>query len=236
MKNNVYKIYRYEKKYLLGKVLANDIQEEIKHLMNQDENGTTGGQYLVRSLYFDSIYNKDYYDKMDGVENRKKIRIRIYSIKDIFGKLESKIKCGDLQTKKSIIISRYEIEELIKGNYEVLLDDASEERLHFYITLKNELYKPVTMVEYDRTAFFSSQYNTRVTFDRNVRFSETNYNLFSNNVAVKEAFIGKTILEVKYNEKLLPYISKQLSNYNLTQMAISKYCTCRPVMTGMILD
>ena len=33
---------------------------------------------MVRSLYFDSLEDSDYYDKLDGVMNRKKIRLRIY--------------------------------------------------------------------------------------------------------------------------------------------------------------
>ena len=45
---------------------------------------SNNGSYKVRSLYFDTPYNKDFYEKINEQELRKKVRIRIYSPNDKF--------------------------------------------------------------------------------------------------------------------------------------------------------
>ena len=53
-------------------------------------NGSQG--YRIRSLYFDTIHEKDYEDKIDGLEIRRKIRLRIYDPAADFAMLEMKQK------------------------------------------------------------------------------------------------------------------------------------------------
>ena len=39
-------------------------------------------------------------------------------------------------------------------------------------------YVPVVMVEYNRMAYVCPQYDTRITFDSEVKYSESNFDLF----------------------------------------------------------
>ena len=48
--------------------------------------------YMIRSMYFDSINDDDYYEKLSGEVNRKKIRLRIYDKEGELVKLEIKQK------------------------------------------------------------------------------------------------------------------------------------------------
>ena len=72
---------RYEFKYILSKNKADKIENEIKHFMVLDKNAIkkANNKYFVRSLYFDNPINSNFYEKVDGMQIRKKFRIRSYS-------------------------------------------------------------------------------------------------------------------------------------------------------------
>ena len=91
------------------------------------------------------------------------------------------------------------------------------------------LYRPVVMVEYDRLAYFHPLYNTRITFDYNIKSSESNFDLFDKKINYTNIFNDYVILEVKYNKKLLGFISDILKKQKLTMLSISKYCISRKV-------
>ena len=110
------KVYREEKKFLIN------IEDFLKTshyldglLMQDDHNGTFG--YRIRSLYFDTAYDNDYFEKLDGVELRRKIRLRIYDPAATTAKLEMKQKQGPYQLKRSLTISREDKEEAPVGTY-----------------------------------------------------------------------------------------------------------------------
>ena len=65
-------ILRTEKKYPLDYLDARKLCGKLNRVLQPDPHcaGTDG--YLVRSLYFDSYDNEDYFDKAAGLENRKK--------------------------------------------------------------------------------------------------------------------------------------------------------------------
>ena len=81
---------------------------------------------MVRSLYFDSIYDNDYFDKISGLEVRKKIRLRIYSPEQTTVKLELKQKRGSAQKKTSLSITKKQAEEMVCGNYTGLAELNSD--------------------------------------------------------------------------------------------------------------
>ena len=224
------KVNRQENKYLLNQIQTKQVESELSKILTKDEN-SKNGDYLVRSLYFDSINNIDFKTKLAGTEIRKKIRIRTYDPKSDKCKLEVKLKNGEYQKKISIWIDKNTANELIKGNYSVLFDyfNKSEDAIYIYKEMALGCYKPVALIEYDRCAFTYPEYDTRITIDKNIRTSETDFDLFSENVQ----FIPRTdelnVLEVKYNEKLMKFISDTLKKYNITKTSVSKYILGRPV-------
>lgn len=88
--------------------------------MTQDpHNGTHG--YIIRSLYFDTPYDTDFFEKQAGVELRRKLRLRCYDPGLDYAMLEMKQKQGTRQLKRSLRISRADALRLIKGDYTTLL-------------------------------------------------------------------------------------------------------------------
>ena len=105
-----------------------------------------------------------------------------------------KQKNGDLQHKISIWITKDDALELIHKNYSVLIKyiDENEDAKLFYTTMTLGCYAPVALIEYDRIAYVYNMYNTRITFDMNVRTSESNFNLSR-----------RETLSLFYNDKII---------------------------------
>ena len=91
------------------------------------------------------------------------------------------------------------------------------------------LYRPVVQIAYDRLAYKYPMYDTRVTLDMNVRSSESNMDIFSQDVQYTPILRENVVLEVKYSGKPMGFLSALLSQFHLTQGAYSKYCAGRPV-------
>lgn len=86
------------KKYSISLETGRQLTVRLSRVFHRDRYGGRNG-YLVRSLYFDSIYDDDYFDKINGLEYRKKIRLRIYDPDQDWAKLEVKEKRGSVQVK-----------------------------------------------------------------------------------------------------------------------------------------
>lgn len=196
--------------------------------MPDSHNGQNG--YLVRSLYFDTLENKDFYQKNMGIEIRRKIRLRIYDPNAKFAMLEIKQKQGDNQMKRSLKISREDAIELTNGHYECLLNYKDSFALECYSYMISEGYFPVCIVQYTRKAYICRENNIRITFDSNLVATESNFNIFDNNLLMYPVFPRNNIvLEVKYNGFLLSYVKDIVEQVDKLQISVSKYCLARQV-------
>lgn len=221
------KVARQEKKYLIGTEDAYKLNNYLSKMLIEDKhNGIEG--YIVRSLYFDTIYNKDFKDKEDGIELRRKIRLRIYNEEDKFALLEMKQKEGMYQLKRSLKINKNDAKELINRNYSVLLKYEEDFAKECYGIMNMQCYIPKTIVQYNRKAFIAKENNIRITFDSNIIATEACTNIYEKNLNMYPVFNkGNTVLEVKYNGFLLGYIKDILNNVDKSEVSVSKYCLAR---------
>lgn len=220
-------VFREEKKYLIGIEDRFKLNNYLKNFIMEDpHNGAEG--YLVRSLYFDTLNEKDFTEKQEGIEMRRKVRLRIYSPKDEYAKLEIKQKQGNYQKKRSLKIKREDAQKLIKGNYGVLLDYEEEFAKECFTIMSTQFYRPKSIVQYNRSAFIARENNIRITFDTNIIATETCYDIFSDKLNMYPVFSKyNTILEVKYNGFLLSYIKDMLEMVQKSELSVSKYCLAR---------
>lgn len=221
-------VMRTEKKYSITWAQQNVLLRRLSSIMKTDENSDIGG-YLVRSLYFDSIYDDDYFDKINGLEFRKKIRLRIYSPDQDNVKLELKQKQGVAQRKKSLIITRHLAEKMIAGNYSGLANLDSELAAKFYQLLETGIYRPKCIVEYHRIAFVENSNETRITFDSEIGVSYLFEDFFKMDLPLIPVW-KEPILEVKYNGFLLENIKQMLDFADTSELAVSKYAMSRQIL------
>ena len=71
-------VLREEKKFLLNQAEALKLRNYLSNVVHTDSHNGLDG-YQVRSLYFDSLSNRDFQEKEDGLELRRKLRLRVYS-------------------------------------------------------------------------------------------------------------------------------------------------------------
>ena len=216
----ILKTFRHEYKYVISYDEMLKLRTKFNEILtiDRDYNG-----YMIRSLYFDSIEDNDYYDKLGGEINRKKIRLRIYESNSKKVKLELKSKYDVHQIKESLVISREDAEKLIEENYDVLLTYDSEVAHKIYIMLKKGLYKPKVIIEYKRIAYITST-TTRVTFDFEIKSSTDVKSFFKDKINYNYLTDKKdVVLEVKFDRFLEPYITNVLSCYSSRFQSVSKY-------------
>lgn len=234
MNQNTFRVGRNEYKYILTPGEALSLKRRLETLLERDSHSGPDG-YTVRSLYFDALDNRDFHRKLAGVQTRKKIRLRVYSPDDTEVKLEAKRKDGDAQTKLTLLISREAARRVTDGDFSALTgcfggtDQQNMTAVYFYTVMTLGCYRPVTMVEYNRTAFTFPAGDVRITFDENVRATEADCDLFRADPLYVPVTDGRCILEVKYTGKMVGFISDALKPYHLTRLAVSKYCMSRPV-------
>ena len=224
---NLNNVYREEKKFLISTQEARIKSAYLEQFLTEDaHNGTIG--YTIRSLYFDTINDTDYFGKLDGLELRRKIRLRIYDPSNDFAMLEMKQKQGQYQFKRSLKISREHAEILITGDYSPLLLYPEDFAAECYALMNMNLYRPKTIVEYTRKAFVAKENKIRVTFDSNIRATETSFDLYSPTLNMNPVLDPyDVVLEVKYNGFLLDYIKNALGTINRNELSVSKYMLAR---------
>lgn len=222
-------VMRQEKKYLITLADMYRLSGLLSQVMIRDEHGGAQG-YRIRSLYFDTLNEGDFYDKVEGMELRRKIRLRIYDPDADFAMLEMKQKQGAYQKKRSLRMRREDAQQLAAGHYSVLLTYSEPFAAECFALMNQMCYRPKTIVEYQRQAFIAKENRIRVTLDHHIIATESCLDLFSpdlNMYPVLDPF--NVVLEVKYNGFLLSYIKSAVSQANRSELSVSKYCLARGV-------
>lgn len=189
-----------------------------------DEN-MRDGEYFIRSLYFDSYSDKVLREKLDGLGDREKFRIRFYNMDSSFVRLEKKSKKAGLCQKRSAELTREQVQKIIAGDAGFL--EFSEEPLcrELYIKMLTEKLRPKMIVDYKRMAYVFPYGNVRVTFDRDISSSYDLENFFGETSKIPVP--NEIILEVKYDE-FLPQIIADITQLGGRQScSFSKYAAAR---------
>lgn len=214
----ILKTFRHEYKYVIPYGDMLELRNKLDEILTLDR----GGAYVVRSIYFDSPDDKDYYDKQGGEMIRKKLRLRIYDINSDTAKLEIKGKYDYHQLKESLVISKEVAKRIINGEYSDLLTMDNELAKKIYVLLQSG-YRPKVIIEYDRAAYITTT-TTRITFDYNIKRSHDFEKFYTNDINYLELTNpNDVVLEVKFDRFLEPYISKILEKYTNRYQSVSKY-------------
>lgn len=227
-------VYRSELKYLISYADAATLKTRLASVLHTDVHAADG-TYRVKSLYYDTPFGTDYREKLDGLEKRRKLRLRIYDEHSPCAKLELKQKNGNFQHKTSLEISQADARLLASGIYTPLFSCHDETAMRLYSILMTNGYRPAVIIEYDRTAFSYPAFDVRLTLDARVRSSESNLDLYNEHLPWNPVFTDAMILEVKFNRTLPGFIRKLLKPCRLTAISFSKYCAGRSVVGTYLL-
>ena len=168
----------------------------------------------VNSVYFDTDNYSSIRQNLDGVSNKKKIRIRWYGNKNIISNpfIEIKSKKGFETRKESIKIKKLD---------NVTLHDLKfiKDELNYKLNLKKTI-NPVLTTHYEREYFLSLNGKIRATVDYNLK------SIFLNNLSqidIVKNFKNICILEFKYSTSSDKYVRKNLKDITLRLSKNSKF-------------
>jgi len=226
---------KYEFKYIVHKSKMDKLRQLILPFTKLDSNinEQEGNQYTVRSIYYDSPRFDFFFEKIEGVKNRKKIRVRGYGNtnenQNLFFEIKRKL---NIPIVKDRMEMDYEtaITTLNNGFYK---DDGQHPGLGkdiqpFMFHLLHKRLSPVVLVIYDREAFFDRfDDSIRLTIDKNLRslsypYPEDIFSMNKTSISLKDHFI----FEVKFKKHFPLWLKSIQASLGLVKQAASKYAIC----------
>lgn len=219
--------YRYEIKYLILDSELEVLKFRLEKVLKKDIY-QKGDYYTISSLYFDDFKDSLMKENFDGVDRRKKYRIRMYNHNNTSINLERKSKIRGLTKKESVPLTLEECKKLIKGQLGTILYEGMNKKTQLLSEIYVDSLKPKSIVEYERSAWIAQAGNVRITFDRNIRGTEKTINFLNGEyTTVPLLKKGWNILEVKFDDYIPNYIIEILEIGSLRRTAFSKYVSSR---------
>ncbi len=203
------------------------IRSRLRVLAKSDAHAGADGTYLVHSLYFDNLYDKALCEKVNGVENREKFRIRYYNDNTEYIRLEKKSKRHGLCEKQAAPLTKEEVSSICNGEISCLRLKNNRILQELYAKMHYQLLKPKVLVEYRREPYVYAPGNVRITFDSEIRTGLYHNCLFTENYGTAPTECGVIIMEVKYDAFLPEIMEKAVRVPGRSSTAFSKYAACR---------
>ena len=219
--------FRNELKYICSEGELIQIHSRVQMLCDADAHAGPEGIYNIRSIYFDDLQNRYFFENENGTDPREKFRIRTYNASDSRITLECKKKERSMTHKDSCQLSKEQYQKILDGSLSA--SDVNSTLLEkFYLIQEQRHLQPKVIVAYERTPFVYTFGNVRITFDRNIGSSTDISAFFDPYLPVRPILpLGKNILEVKYDELLPNFLYDAMSLGSLRQTTFSKYYLCR---------
>jgi len=220
-------IYRNELKHIIDAADKAAICANLRAVAKPDVHAGPTGQYFIRSLYFDSIADKALREKIDGVNEREKFRIRYYNYDPSVIHLEKKVKRNGLGYKISADLTAEEAQRIVNGDTLWMASSGRGLLIELYSKMKSEGLRPKTIVDYTRIPFVYAPGNVRITIDENIRTGLNCTDFLNPDCITIPAAENLILLEVKWDEYLPTIIHQAIQVKNRRSTAFSKYQICR---------
>ncbi len=225
---------RFELKYLISEETALRVRDYVQTYLDFDEYsvGRPNFSYPVHSLYLDSDDLKTYWDTINGMKNRFKLRIRFYSTNPdspVF--FEIKRRMNNIIMKQRGGVRRSAVDLLLNGNFpemEYLVSRKNPGQLmalqRFSELTAKLRAKPKVHIAYLREAYVSDDDTYRLTMDRDV-VAEPNLtsHLTTEVHHPHKSFTPLVILELKFTNRFPDWFGDLVRTFNVMQGGAAKY-------------
>ncbi len=216
---------RHEEKYIIDYQQYAMLKSRIQSVLTPDAHGDHG-TYLITSLYYDDHMDNALAEKLDGLPEHSKFRIRTYGCSDKTIHLERKDKHGIMTHKLSASLSKEQVYGMLDGRFDLSAFSGSAYEL--VAQMESGQLVPTVAVRYLRDAYVYPGTDLRLTFDTNLEAIRPDpQSLFSTSFSgVPVLDHNSIIMEIKYGSHLPAFIRK-LTNVSCQQLSVSKYALCR---------
>lgn len=220
-------VYRNEVKHFITASDRAAICARLRTIAQPDPNVRADGTYQIRSLYFDDWTDRALREKLDGVNEREKFRIRYYNNDPSMMHLERKTKRGGLGYKLSAPLTAQEAQRIVDGDIDWMPGSGRALLVELYSKMRSQGLKPKTIVDYTRIPFVYAPGNVRVTVDYDIRTGLMCTDFLNPNCVTIPAGDPVILLEVKWDEYLPDVIRRAVQLPGRKSTAFSKYQICR---------
>ncbi len=187
--------FRYERKFLVTCLTEHELESFVK--INPGMFSEIYYPRWINNIYLDSPNMENYYENVDGLNNRVKARIRWYG--ELFGEvknpvLEFKIKNGLLGRKESFNLKDFKMDN--DFNLATLHKVIEESNLDESLKIQLRSLDFALLNRYHRKYFKSACANFRITIDKDLSYYKLNH--MSNNFVQDIHDTDSLVLELKY--------------------------------------
>ena len=219
-------VYRHEVKHIINPGDAAAIRTNLTAVAQLDPHAREKGYYRIRSLYFDDPLDTALHEKLDGVNERRKFRIRYYNDDLDYIMLECKMKRDGVGAKPQERLTLEETQKIIRGDTDWMVTSKRPLLVALYVDMKSRRLAPKTIVEYKRMPFVYGPGNVRVTIDWAIRTGAPKDFLDPDGLTLPVED-DVMLLEVKWDGYLPNVIRKAAALKSRYPTAFSKYAACR---------
>ena len=212
---------RFEKKFVIPDHMLSRIKFKLNSVFNKDNQFFNNE---VSSLYLDDIDLKNLNSTINGEFERKKVRIRTYSNKNVNEKniyLEIKQKSNNRSFKKRNSYLKVPID--FNSDYDLLNKFYLAKNSEINIKL-NKIYNKVIFINYKRLRFDDFKNNTRISLDTEIKSKLTSEKMTSYNF--KNLKINVLELKNKNLNGITETYKQIIDKEPLIWTSFSKYSTC----------
>jgi SPX domain protein involved in polyphosphate accumulation len=220
---------RFELKYLVPHDSVEPVVRDLDPYVYSDPNVRWDQGYPVRSVYWDSHGWSFFWEKVEGLKQRRKLRVRAYANVD-YGFVEIKARADRTLQKRRARLSLDEIHAKFRGRpgETESLDAPSDPVVSEAMYMRQRyLLRPRMAIAYWRSAFFGTyEPDLRVTFDRRIQYHPHEVDIarpFESGPYVVDPRL--VVMEIKFNERAPVWLCKLVSRHGLQIIRLSKYCT-----------
>jgi hypothetical protein len=230
--SDIHKFNRFELKYVLSLEQVEDFKKDLLQYVIVDPNWNNG-KYRLESLYYDTLDCKHYWEKIEWLKYRRKIRIRRYVTDEPFDDdskvyVEIKQRIDRVTQKRRVSMTYTQAKELLEEwiypkEYRPEDKEVLDELYHLSTS---ERLIPSAITCYDRQAYFGTENDIwlRVTFDTNVGYMHKNLDLKNIHPEWLMLPAKYCILEIKADDKVPYWVTELVTHHNFKLIRVSKYC------------
>jgi SPX domain protein involved in polyphosphate accumulation len=232
LSHTVRKLNRFELKYLVPIRAAEEFKQALRAHLVPDDHGDSAGGYYLSSLYYDGPEFRFFWEKVDGLKFRRKLRIRHYEspgplTADTPVFVEIKQRLNRVTQKRRVLLPYRDALRLCDERQvpeHAPQDAAVIDEIAGMLWQYN--LRPASVVSYARQALVGTDYDIglRVTFDNDLSYRASHLELHESESGLLLFPPGWTVVEIKVNERIPYWLTELVAAHNLNLVRVSKYC------------
>jgi len=230
---------RYELKFVVDGITKQCLLDQSRHGLIADANGVNA-TYRVTSQYFDTADLNAYYEKLDGEEIRKKVRLRFYSVSQdekprvSTAFMEIKHRINNRVFKERVRLTDEGAEAILTDSHElrrlqdhvVSMDRGKRSTINTLMHLASKVdFRSVNVISYLREAWVGQDDGRlRLTFDSCCEaYAAQDYHFAGIGVGQSILAANRQLMEVKFDRAIPRWIRDLLVVHGIQMQRFSKY-------------